>query len=87
MHVFVGHTIGTPEIAGIREGYPKVIMYASESVSDHLTLQVDGALSARKIMANRAMSEVILKNNPVYLLSTINIGSPDLFEIFITYNV
>ena len=82
MHVFVGHTVGTPEIAGIRQGNPEVIMYASESVCDHLILQVAEVVSGRKIMANRAMSDGILKNNPVYLISLINNGSPILFVSF-----
>ena len=42
MHVFVGHTVGTPEIAGIRQGNPEVIMYTSESVLDHLAGRLIG---------------------------------------------
>jgi hypothetical protein len=35
-HVLVRHAVGTPEIAGIGQGNPEVIMYASEGVFDHV---------------------------------------------------
>ena len=35
LHQLIGHAVRTPEIAGIRQGNPEVIVYAVEAVFDH----------------------------------------------------
>jgi hypothetical protein len=38
LHLLIGHAVRAPEIAGICQGNPEVVMYASEAVFEHVLI-------------------------------------------------